>query len=124
MSRKLLIEVTEQEYEKIKSGILKKEIKEPKEIPVMMGVVFKFKVGEKVVFVADYFKDNEEFKGEIVGYIATRVLPGGEIIKESNPVYMIQFSDDRCIGEKHIAFVEEKKVKSIIDETKDQEVLL
>ena len=132
MSRKLLIEITEQEYEKIKSGILENEKKEQKqkvivetrEIPVIMSITFKFKIGENVIFIDDIGENNKEHKGEIVGYIITKNLPNGEIAKELTSIYMIQYFDDRFSDEKIIRFVEEKNVKSMIDESKDKEMLL
>lgn len=93
----MLIEVTEEEYEKIKNGDLDKTpdiIFENREIPVIMKVKFKYKEGETVTFKNPYsFKEEMTVKGKIAGYLVTKDLPNGKHLKTFAPVYLISFED-------------------------------
>lgn len=129
MERKLLVEVTEEEYEKIKDGIFEKEqeviteikevkVVEEKIVPVVKDKQFKFGLGKEVGFI--FQNDNgKKYKGTIIGFLLTTILPNNEIKKELTALYQIKYWDDiyNCVN---FAWLEEEYITSNSKENTDE----
>lgn len=121
MKRKILIEVTEEEYEKIKAGMLDKEpetIVEIKETPIIKDIKFKFNEGEKVLFELTNYISNKKYKIEctIVGFALVHRLPSNyeEYLPNLNPIYLVEYvHPDNQNKEKWIEWVDESQMTYI-----------
>ena len=98
MERKILIEVTEEEYEKIKAGMLDKEpetIVEIKETPIIKDIKFKFNEGDKVSFERIDYSSGEKYKSEgtVIGFALVHRLPDNldEYLPNLNPIYLVEY---------------------------------
>lgn len=119
MDRKILVEVTEEEYEKIKDGIFEKEpevITEIREVPTVMDKHFKCGFGRKVSFKS--YSGNTKYEGTVVGFILTTRLPNNTETKELTPLYQIEYYDEH-FGMKSMAWLEERYVTLIPNDTKE-----
>ena len=129
MERKLLVEVTEEEYQKIKDGILEEEpkvvteIKEVqvvknREVPVINTKQFKFGLDRKVSFIMPYGKHQKcEYEGTIVGFVLTKYPPlmsSADEQKKLVPLYQIKFFDKDYEFDNFI-WLEEKDVTPLED---------
>ena len=109
MERKILIEVTEEEYEKIKAGMLDKEpetIVEIKETPIIKDIKFKFNEGDNVSFEEEDYSSGEKYKikGTVVGFALMHRLPSNfeEYLSELNPVYIVDYKNPNSLNEEEM----------------------
>lgn len=132
MERKILVEVTEEEYEKIKDGIFEKEpeviteikevkVVEEKIVPVVKDKQFKFGLGKEVSFGLANVSDShsKEYKGTIVGFLLTSILLSGEIAKELVPLYQIKYWEYEWKQFNYV-WLEEKDITLISKENADE----
>lgn len=119
MERKILVEVTEEEYQKIKDGIFEKELQKNitkvKEVPVIMDNRFKFSIGDKVN-IANY--DGTKQEGKVVG-VSLTTRPPFEIVKtdEMVSIYIIEYNED---GFTYISQFRENDITLISKENTDE----
>lgn len=139
MERKILVEVTEEEYEKIKNGILEEEPKvvtEIKEVPVekekeklvLMDKKAKFSINDRASFTETNFSDEiVKREGKIVGITFTTRPPifykEEKRDEEEKPtiLYLIEYcvSDSDC-SYMSLSYVEEKNITLISKENTNE----
>lgn len=132
MDRKILVEVTEEEYQKIKDGIFEQEpkvvteIKEVqviknREVPVIKDKQFKFGLGREVSFGLLNIGDSKskEYKGTIVGFLLTSILLSGKTAEELVPLYQIKYWEYE-LNQFNFVWLEEKDFTLISKENTDE----